>query len=441
MKNKLPIIIIVIAVLLTAVGGIGLYLNKDKEPTNVETTPTTAPTETLIPTEEITPTETVEATPTLIPTPEAVMVEVPNVIGMTKEEAETALKEVSDKFIVNFEEESSSEQEEGLIFAQNATGMVSEEAITLTVSLGVRMVEIPSVYAKKPDVAEQTLQKKGFVTSFEYEYANELKDHVSRTEPAKKELVEYGSKVIIYISKGLEPTPSPTPNPNPSPTPIPVSKLQPNDEVLCSYQIGDNVTGTLYSNMVYVVSGKGATYDFGTNRPQNNRGEMLEYTDKVQKIVVEEGITVIGEWALSNFYDCKEVVLPKSLVEIKQRGFACVGQFGWADITGKRNKNSWCLKINLADSNLVKIENTAFDKTSIYNWTLPETVEYVGGQAFYAAPTNTFTIPASVTYYNDYIFYDKLIIKGKTSIDEFEFFTYVPQEMIDDWKDHFVFEP
>ena len=92
-----------------------------------------------------------------------------------------------------------------------------------------------------------------------------------------------------------------------------------------SGSFGSNVTWTLDENGVLTISGTGATNDYGSlyhyARPYPK--------DEVKKIIVEEGVTRIGD---SAFYQCTnvtEVSLPNSLTSIGECAFQqCVNLEG-----------------------------------------------------------------------------------------------------------------
>lgn len=77
--------------------------------------------------------------------------------------------------------------------------------VTLTVSAGVIMTEIPSVINWEYQEATNTLQEAGFVVQQELEQSDSVtKDYVIRMEPEAGESVVAGSVVKIYISGGAE---------------------------------------------------------------------------------------------------------------------------------------------------------------------------------------------------------------------------------------------
>ena len=189
----------------------------DTTPVPATVTPTVTPavTPTEVPKETPTPTPT----PTVTESPETIFLVLPNTIGMTREAADASIKMMSDKLLVVFEESYSSEQA-GLVLNQIPQGGESvpdTETVTLTVSLGQHMVEIPYVYKMSLEEAEALLHEKGFVTSVEYEHSEKAKDLIYDASPRCYNTVEYGSEVVLYVSKGPAPTPTEIPMLTPEP--------------------------------------------------------------------------------------------------------------------------------------------------------------------------------------------------------------------------------
>ena len=73
---------------------------------------------------------------------------------------------------------------------------------------------------------------------------------------------------------------------------------------------GDNVTFTVYPDMTMIVSGTGSVW--GTSSAEFNG----DYYNTVEKIVVEEGVTSLGDHVFSGYSKLKTITLPNSLKEI-----------------------------------------------------------------------------------------------------------------------------
>ncbi len=82
---------------------------------------------------------------------------------------------------------------------------------------------------------------------------------------------------------------------------------------------GDGLTWSLDDDGVLTISGTGDMYDYG--RTGNTRAPWYEYNDSIVSVVVEDGVTRIGN---SAFYQCKMsegLVLPDSVEEIGEYAF------------------------------------------------------------------------------------------------------------------------
>ena len=141
-----------------------------------------------------------------------------------------------------------------------------------------------------------------------------------------------------------------------------------------SGKCGDNLTW-LYDFDTYTltITGTGKMYDYSatTDMFKNELttapwGNISFITD----VVIDEGITYIGEWAFVSCDYLKNVSLPSSLTEIGNYAF----------IRSCRLEN-----INLPYG-LKKIGNSALMSTAITELTVPETVNEIGYEAFGYVP-------------------------------------------------------
>ena len=90
------------------------------------------------------------------------------------------------------------------------------------------------------------------------------------------------------------------------------------------------------------------------------------FNTKITKLVIPEGVTVIGDYAFKDCHGISEVVLPESLAEIGRCAFYGCG----------------IKQINFPKS-LKTIYSMAFGFTKIINVIVPDTVEYLAGDAFH----------------------------------------------------------
>ncbi|MFZ4890505.1 Stk1 family PASTA domain-containing Ser/Thr kinase [Enterococcus innesii] len=146
-----------------------------------------------------------------------------NYYGMTEADARAALTSRGvdrSQIEVNYQ---SSSQPSGMIIAQApATGetvVTSQTTITLTVSSGQEMVNVPRIVGKSQADAEADLNEAGLDSTFEEEdgYNDSVPaGHVVRVSPGAGTSVEVGSTVTVTISKGPEPDDSSSSTPSSS---------------------------------------------------------------------------------------------------------------------------------------------------------------------------------------------------------------------------------
>ena len=141
---------------------------------------------------------------------------VPNYLNMTYEEAEKAAQSDSTlKIVRSFTDEFSDEYAEGTVMAQfppagtHITDADSEAGVTisLTISKGKQMRELPKIEGLDLDTAGQELKKQGLLGKAESTYNDKYNEGIVSGYKDKSvgETVEYGTDVTILVSKGKEP--------------------------------------------------------------------------------------------------------------------------------------------------------------------------------------------------------------------------------------------
>jgi serine/threonine-protein kinase len=133
-------------------------------------------------------------------------IEVPNVVGMTVDEATSELDDAG--FATRIEQVPNDEIEVGKVIAQDPEAgdtAARDSTVTLQVSSGVGPVTIPDVSGETVEDARRTLQDARLdVVVDPAEPSNTVaKDSVIRTDPAEGEVVEAGSTVHIIPSAGI----------------------------------------------------------------------------------------------------------------------------------------------------------------------------------------------------------------------------------------------
>lgn len=160
--------------------------------------------------------------------------------------------------------------------------------------------------------------------------------------------------VTVAVTPTIEPTVTPvptnTPTPEPTNTPIPTVTV-PDEKPVITVKMGDNVWYDYYENGTLIVRGSGVTYDFDATERYNSlvltEDDGITVTN-VFSIIIEEGITEIGTFALAYYAHVQSVSLPNTLTCIKDGAFINAGL--------NAENTEW---INLDISNL-EIAATAF---------------------------------------------------------------------------------
>lgn len=115
------------------------------------------------------------------------------------------------------------------------------------------------------------------------------------------------------------------------------------------------------------------------------------YQYQVKKLVLEDGITAIGDRAFTQFYNLQEIEFPSTLKEIGEAAF-----YGCDRLQ----------TVELPDS-LTTLDTAAFaDCTQLANVNLPATLKTIGQYVFQGCALTTFTIPDSVDNISALAFYN-----------------------------------
>ena len=162
---------------------------------------------------------------------------------------------------------------------------------------------------------------------------------------------------------------------------------------------GANVRWT-FADGVLTLSGSGAMYDY-----ENSEASPFAQRQDVKKIVINSGVTRIGNYAFSNMHKIESVSLPSTLTEIGDYAFNWCRNFKSLTLPGSIKKiGSYAFSmysefesINFPEG-LGVIKDHAFNYTSLTSLKLPSTLTDLGEFAFnYCTDIKgTVTIPGSV---------------------------------------------
>ena len=175
--------------------------------------------------------------------------------------------------------------------------------------------------------------------------------------------------------------------------------------ILGSGQCGENAFWSLSENGVLTISGTGAMWDYG-NGPDTMADWMRDHYNEIKRIVIEEGITYVGEAAFAGgyyFITIDELTLPESLVSIGKSAFYYVGVEEIDLPGGLREIGDWAFAMGPLQGELrvpgsvERIGESAFRATSFTKVTLEDGVKEIGVEAFAnCLVLESVTIPASV---------------------------------------------
>ncbi len=196
---------------------------------------------------------------------------------------------------------------------------------------------------------------------------------------------------------------------------------------------GDNLTWTLTEDGVLTISGTGEMYDYSSVYPNN--APWYSEGNTIVSVVIEEGVTTIGDNAFALGYDnLSSVDLPDSLTSIGDYAFywcenltdidisdniTDIGDYAFYGCNGLADDNgfviirneliSYCgddLEIEIPDS-AVTIGTDSFINSDITAVVISEGVEEIGSSAFkYAADLNSVEISNTVTTIGALAFYE-----------------------------------
>ncbi len=137
---------------------------------------------------------------------------IPNYLGMTYDDAEKSAESDSTITVYRaYTDEYSDDYAEGEIMSQSPApgSKVTQEdgiLISLTISKGPQMRELPVVEGSSVEQAASEIAKQGLLATPEYQYSNKYASDIviGYKDHQAKDTVEYGSNVTIIVSKGKE---------------------------------------------------------------------------------------------------------------------------------------------------------------------------------------------------------------------------------------------
>ena len=171
-----------------------------------------------------------------------------------------------------------------------------------------------------------------------------------------------------------------------------------------------DLTWKLYEDGTLNISGTGAMKDYN----DDDNPSPAYKNSNVKKIVIEKGVTSIGESAFENCSSLTSVMIPDSVISIGTSAFhSCnrltsitlpdsVTSIGIYVFEGCNSLSSITLS-----NNITSIGNWAFHGCPLTSITIPDSVTSIGAMAFHSCSNlKSITIPDSVTSIESAVFYN-----------------------------------
>ena len=153
-----------------------------------------------------------------------------------------------------------------------------------------------------------------------------------------------------------------------------------------TYWNEDNLTWKLDADGTLTISGTGAMKDY-----DSDDSPATQKKDSVKKVVIEDDVTSIGNYAFSGCSSLTDITLPSSVTSIKSCAFYKCSQLASIEIP----------------SSVTSIGNSAFKNcTGLTSITIPESVTSIGDSAFRnCTGLTSITISDRVTSIGNYVFW------------------------------------
>ena len=145
---------------------------------------------------------------------------------------------------------------------------------------------------------------------------------------------------------------------------------------VASGKCGDSAKWTLDADGVLTITGAGPMADYGAYGPW-----YIAHLTDIKKVVVQEGVTTIGDHAFANLSYVTSVTIPSSITSIGAHAFEKC-RLGGA--------------VTLPEG-LTAIGDFAFSGSGMASLTLPESLRTIGNSAFLCCSLRELTIPDGVT--------------------------------------------
>ena len=175
--------------------------------------------------------------------------------------------------------------------------------------------------------------------------------------------------------------------------------------LVASGKCGDSASWKLDADGVLTITGAGPMADYGAYGPW-----YIAHLTDINKVVVQEGVTTIGDYAFANLSYVTSVTIPSSITSIGAHAFekcrlggAVTLPAGLTVIGDFAFSGSGMASLTLPES-LRTIGNSAFLYCSLRELTIPDGVTSIGTGAFCNASLTSVKLPASGVTLGDGLF-------------------------------------
>ena len=173
----------------------------------------------------------------------------------------------------------------------------------------------------------------------------------------------------------------------------------------------DGLTWTLDADGTLTISGTGAMKNYDSKKNRNP----VYNNSNVKKVVIEDGVTSIGNYAFSGCLGLKSITIPDGITSIGDHAFdSCINlrsitlPDSITSIGMRAFYNCWNVPSIIIPDGVTSIEDFTFDSCiSLTSITIPNSVTKIKSSAFHnCADLTSITIPDSVTSIGDSAFSD-----------------------------------
>ena len=205
--------------------------------------------------------------------------------------------------------------------------------------------------------------------------------------------------------------------------------------LLCSISVNAESIEWKTDNDTLIISGSGEMTDYSA---QNK----APWSDtEFKKLVVNEGITSIGDWCFADCTDLEQLTLPSTLKSIGERAFYN------------------CIELDeiIIPDNVSEIKSGAFNSCiQAKKVSLPDKLTYIGDSSFMNLPAlSAVVIPENVNYIGSWAFFGNTSMTGlyfKGNVPEYignyliagineDYTIYFSQKHVDNWIEKDYFNP